>query len=77
NKGESEVNFIERMLGEARKIKQENIHSSEKRASNLTFNAKLQGLNLDKETTRKNSINLVDKVFGSAFNNFRKMFFHK
>ncbi len=73
NKGESEVNFIERMLGEARKIKQENIHSSEKRASNLTFNAKLQGLNLDKETTRKNSINLVDKVFGSAFNNFRKM----
>lgn len=71
NKGESEVAFIERMLGEARKVK--DIHSSEKRASNLTFNAKLLGLNLDKETTRKSSINLVDKVFGSAFNNFRKM----
>lgn len=73
NKGESEVDFIERMLGEARKVKTDTINSADKRASNLTFNAKLLGLNLDRETTRKSSIGLVGKIFGSAFNNFRKM----
>ena len=72
-KGESDVNFIERMLKDARAIPQGTINSAERRASTLTFDAKRAGLNLDKETARKSSVNLLDKTFGSVFNNFRKM----
>lgn len=72
-KGESDSAMIARLQAQTKKIPAETINNSDKRSAKLTFNAKTNGFNLDRETVRKANVGFLDKAFGSVFNNFRQM----